>query len=602
MKIRIGFILLLALAVAPIDRVAQLPAAEESAAPISFSLKDVAGHNVALTDFRDKKAVAVVFTGTECPVSNYYVLRLKELHAKYAPKGVQFLAVNSNPQDSAEGVADHAKREGIPFLVLKDADQKVAELLHAERTPEVVLLDGHRTICYRGRIDDQFGVGFRRPKPNRRDLAEALDEVLAGKPVSVARTQVTGCLIARSKKTAPSGKITYSNQIARLFQKNCQECHRPGEIGPFSLLTYGQAKGWADMIHETIDSGRMPPWYADPHYGKFANDRRLSKEDKETLLAWIAQGCPEGDEKDLPQPKEWHEGWWIGKPDVVISMPKDFMVPADGGKGGVPYQYFSVPTNFTEDKWIQAAEARPGNRAVVHHIIAFVTEPANAKRPSEGRRAGRGDGLGYLVGVAPGEEGLVLPPGMGKKIPKGASITFQMHYTPNGVAQKDRSSLGLIFCKEPAKQLVRTAAISAHELKIPAGDGNYQTKSSAKYDKETVILSFMPHMHLRGKDFEYRVKYPDGRTDVVLSVPRYDFAWQMRYVLAEPLRLPAGSTVLCTAHFDNSRNNPNNPDPTRTVTWGQQTWDEMMIGWMQYYHPDEKVDLRQAVRADKPKS
>jgi len=596
MKIRIGFILLLALAVAPIDRVAQLPAAEGTTAGISFSLNDVAGHQVALTDFRDKKAVAVVFTGTECPVSNYYVLRLKELHAKYAPKGVQFLAVNSNPQDSAEAVADHAKREGIPFLVLKDADQKVAELLHAERTPEVVLLDGHRTICYRGRIDDQFGVGFRRPKPNRRDLAEALDEILAGKPVSVARTEVTGCLIARNKKTTPSGKITYSNQIARLFQKNCQECHRPGEIGPFSLLTYSQAKGWADMIHETVDSGRMPPWYADPRFGKFANDRRLSKDDKETLLAWIDQGCPQGDDKELPAPKEWHEGWWIGKPDVVISMQQDFSVPADGGKSGVPYKYFTVPTNFTEDKWIQACEARPGNRAVVHHIIAFVTEPNGAGGP------GRSAGLGYLVGVAPGEEGLILPPGMGKKVPKGASITFQMHYTPNGVAQKDRSSLGLIFCKEPPKQLVRTAAISQPKFAIPPGNGNYQVKSSAQYDKETVILSFMPHMHLRGKDFEYRVQYPDGRSEVVLSVPRYDFAWQMRYVLAEPLRLPAGSTVLCTAHFDNSRNNPNNPDPGRTVIWGPQTWDEMMIGWMQYYNPGDKIDSRQALRADKPKS
>ncbi|HXY33692.1 MAG TPA: hypothetical protein VEI07_05655, partial [Planctomycetaceae bacterium] len=210
-------------------------------------------------------------------------------------------------------------------------------------------------------------------------------------------------------------------------------------------------------------------------------------------------------------------------------------------------------------------------------------------------------GLGYLVGVAPGEEGLILPPGMGKKIPKGASITFQMHYTPNGVAQKDRSSLGLIFCKEPPKQLVRTAAISQPHFAIPPGDGNYQVKSSTKYDKETVILSFMPHMHLRGKDFEYRVQYPDGHTEIVLSVPRYDFAWQMRYVLARPLRLPAGSTVLCTAHFDNSRNNPNNPDPTRRVTWGQQTWDEMMIGWMQYYQPDEKIETRVALRADKPK-
>ena len=583
---QIGFLLLLALAVVPFPAVADQPDVAKPTAAVSFSLKDVSRHEVALADFNDKKAVVIVFTGTECPVNNYYMPRLKQLHGKYAVKGVQFLAINSNPQDSAEKVADHAKHEDLPFPVLKDADQKVADLLRAERTPEVVLLDSRRTICYRGRIDDQYGVGFRRAQPTRRDLVEALDEVLAGKPVSMARTQVAGCLIARPKKTAVTGKITYANQIARLFQKNCQECHRPGEIGPFSLLTYRQAKGWADMIQETVRDGRMPPWYADPRYSKFANDRRLSNDEKETLLAWIEQGCPKGDDKDLPAPKEWHQGWWIGKPDAVISMQEDFTVPADGGKNGVPYKYFTVPTNFTEDKWVQAAEARPGNRAVVHHIIAIVSAPG--ENPSLRANAG-----GYLVGVAPGEEPLVLPLGMAKKIPKGAKITFQMHYTPNGVAQKDRSSLGLIFCKEPPKQIVRTASIAQTRLAIPPGDGNYQAGSAATYDKETMILSFMPHMHLRGKDFEYRVEYPDGRSEVVLSVPRYDFAWQMRYVLAEPLRLPAGSKVVCSAHFNNSRTNLNNPDPTVTVGWGPQTWDEMMIGWMQYYHPEEKIESRQ---------
>jgi peroxiredoxin/mono/diheme cytochrome c family protein len=585
MKKQIGLVLSVALAVGPIRAVAEQTTAKKTTAAVSFSLKDTSGREVRLTDFADKKAVVVIFTGTECPVSNYYLPRLKELHAKYVKKGVQFLAVNSNPQDSAEDVADHSRRAGLSFPVLKDADQKVAELLQAERTPEVVVLDSQRAVCYRGRIDDQFGVGFRRPQPRRRDLALALDEVLAGKPVSIVRTPVTGCLITRTRKAAATGPITYSNQIARLFQKNCQECHRPGEIGPFSLLTYRQAKGWADMIQETVSSGRMPPWYADPHYGKFANDRRLTKEEKETLLAWIDQGCPQGDDKDLPAPKQWHEGWWIGKPDVVISMEKEFTVPADAGKAGVPYKYFTVPTHFTEDKWVQAAEARPGNRAVVHHIIAFVLAPGE----TPGARGTRGT---YLVGVAPGENPLVLPPGMAKKIPKGASITFQMHYTPNGTEQKDRSSLGLIFCKEPPKRLVRTAAISQPEFAIPPGDANYKVKSSARYDKEIVILNFMPHMHLRGKNFEYRVEYPDGRSQVVLSVPRYDFAWQTRYVLAEPLRLPAGSKVVCTAHFDNSKNNPNNPDPTRKVHWGQQTWDEMMIGWMHYYQPDEKIESR----------
>jgi peroxiredoxin/mono/diheme cytochrome c family protein len=586
MKQQIGFVLLLAVTAMPVRARADGPAPKESApAAISFSLKDVGGREIALADFKDKKAVVLIFTGTECPVNNYYMLRLRQLNEKYAAKGVQFLAINSNPQDTVEKVTEHAKQNGLVFPVLKDTDQKVADLLQAERTPEVVLLNSQRTISYRGRVDDQFGVGYRRPKPNRHDLVEALEEVLAGKPVSVPRTEVAGCLIGRSKQTASAAKITYTNQIARVFQKNCQECHRPGEIGPFSLLTYRQAKGWADMIQETVRDGRMPPWYADPHFGKFANDRRLSKEDKATLLAWIDQGCPKGEDKDLPAPKQWHEGWWIGKPDAVITMQEDFTVPADAGKTGVPYKYFTAPTNFTEDKWVQAAEARPGNRAVVHHIIATVSAPGQDPGP----RRNRG---GYLVGVAPGEEPLVLPPGMAKKIPKGANITFQMHYTPNGVEQKDRSSLGLIFCKEPPKQIVRTASIATSQLAIPPGDGNHKVNSSAVYDKETVILSFMPHMHLRGKDFEYRVEYPDGRSEVVLSVPRYDFAWQMRYVLAQPLRIPAGSKVNCTAHFDNSSNNPNNPDPSITVGWGPQTWDEMMIGWMQYYHPEEKIEAQ----------
>jgi peroxiredoxin len=585
MKQRIGLVLLLVVVGVALAAAGDQVARDKSAAPrdISFSLKDVRGQQVALADFKDHKAVVIVFTGTECPVSNSYLLRLKELNDKYAPKGVQFLAVNSNPQDSVDEVASHAKQHALGFPVLKDTEQKVAVLLQAERTPEVVVLDAKRAVCYRGRVDDQYGVGYRRSQPNRRDLAEALDELLAGKPVSVVRTPVSGCLIARPKTDVAAGKITYANQVARLFQKRCQECHRPGEIGPFALMSFGQAKGWSDMIAETVRDGRMPPWYADPRYGKFANDRRLSKEEKETLLAWIDQGCARGDDKDLPAPKEWQEGWWIGKPDAVITMNEDFTVPADAGKTGVPYKFFTVPTNFTEDKWVQAAEARPGNRAVVHHIIALVSTPGEKPGP-------RGSRGGYLVGIAPGEEPLVFPPGMAKKIPKGASIIFQMHYTPNGVEQKDRSSLGLIFCKEPPKQLVRTASIATHKLAIPPGDANHKVGSSETYDKETVILSFMPHMHLRGKDFEYRVEYPDGRSEVVLSVPRYDFAWQMRYVLAEPLRIPAGSKVVCTAHFDNSKNNPNNPDPSITVGWGPQTWDEMMIGWMQYYHPDEKIE------------
>lgn len=580
MKNQFGLALALGVLAVPFSAFADSPV-NKAAAPASgimFSLPGADGRQVSLADFKDKKAVVVVFTGRECPVNIFYMPRLKELSAKYQAKGIQFLAINSNSQDSAEAIANHAKQNGLVFPVLKDADQKVAGLFGATRTPEAFIVDSMGAIRYQGRIDDQVGVGFQRPKPTREDLVVALDEVLAGKSVSVARTQAAGCLIARAKTPEPAGAITYANQISRIFQKNCQECHRPGQIGPFALMTYGQAKGWAEMIRETVSDGRMPPWLADPKHGHFANDRRLSKDDKETLLAWVDQGCPKGDEKDLPKPKDWYEGWWIGKPDAIISMQEDYTVPATANKNGIPYKYFTAPTNFTEDKWIQAAEARPGNRAVVHHII--VTVAGGAQGPGR---------INYLVGVAPGEEPLVLPPGMAKKIPKGAKLTFQMHYTANGTEQKDRSSIGLIFCKEPPTHAVQTASILQMGFKLPPGDGNTKVVSSAKYDKDVIILNFMPHMHLRGKDFEYRVEYPDGKSEIVLSVPRYDFNWQLRYVLAKPLRIPAGSKIVCTAHFDNSSNNLSNPDPTATVRWGPQTWDEMMIGWMQYYHPEEKI-------------
>ncbi len=602
MKKHIGLVLLLGLLAMPLLAVAERPAGKEPVEEraLAFSLKDLGGRDIALADFKDKKAVVVVFTGTECPVNNYYMLRLKELHAEFAAKGVQLLAINSNTQDAGDKIAEHAKQHGLPFPVLKDADQKVADLFKAERTPEVFLLDPRGVIRYRGRIDDQYGVGFQRPKPTRHDLVEALGEILAGKPVRVARTEVAGCLIGRAKQTASDSAITYTNQIARILQKNCQECHRPGQIGPFSLLTYGQAKGWGEMIRETVSADRMPPWHADPRIGKFANERRLTKEDKATLMAWVDQGCPKGEEKDLPPAKEWSEGWGIGKPDVVISMEKEYTVPANPGKNGIPYQYFTVPTNFTEDMWVQAAEARPGNRAVVHHIIVTVRYPDDGA-VGGGSGAGGGQRAGqfrYLVGVAPGKGPLIFPPGFAKKIPKGASLTFQMHYTANGVEHTDRSSVGLVFSKEPPRHVVHTAAITQRQFAIPPGDGKHQVVSSAAYSKETVILGFMPHMHVRGRDFEYRVEYPDGRSDVVLSVPRYDFAWQTYYVLAEPLRIPAGSKVVCTAHFDNSENNPNNPNPTATVRWGPQTWEEMMIGWMNYYHPEEKIGAGGATKGE----
>jgi peroxiredoxin len=527
---------------------------------------------VSLADFTDKKAVVVIFTGTECPINNLFLPRLAELHRQYAPQGVQFLAVNSNLQDTAARVAAHARKQEIPFPVLKDEGNVVADQFGAQRTPEVFLLDGQGHVRYQGRVSDQYGIGYKRSKATREDLAVALDEVLAGTTVTQPHVPAAGCKIARAFKPQADGAITYTKHIARVLQNNCQECHRAGQIGPMPLLTYDDATAWSETIREVIQDQRMPPWYADPRHGKFSNDRSLAKEERDALLAWIDQGCPKGDEKDLPPPKEFHPGWTIGKPDVVFTMPEEFEVPATAPKGGIPYQYMEVETGLTEDRWAVRAEARAGATAVVHHIVAFIVPPGH-------KFDTRRQNAPVLCGTAPGDMPMILPPGVGKKIPAGSKLVFQMHYTPNGTAQKDRSSVGIIFAKEPPEHEVRIVTPMNPGLRIPPGADNHQVEAWFTMPQDGRILSFMPHMHLRGKDFRFEAVYPDGKTETLLSVPRYNFNWQSVYRCETPVPLPKGTRLHCIAHFDNSDKNPNNPDPTQMVRWGDQTWEEMMIGW-----------------------
>jgi hypothetical protein len=342
------------------------------------------------------------------------------------------------------------------------------------------------------------------------------------------------------------------------------------------LLSYESARDWSATICEVVEQQRMPPWQADPRYGKFDNDRRLSKADRDTLLAWIDHGCPRGDDKDLPPAREFAAGWRIGKPDAVFTMKQRFTVPARSDKG-IRYQHFIVPTDFKEDRWVQAAEARPGNRAVVHHIIVYVAMPEHLEQNKEDKL-----GDGFLVGFAPGDMPAVFAPGTAKKIPKGAYLVFQMHYTPNGVKQTDQSSVGLVFAKEPPRHELRTRSILQRHFAIPAGDSNYKVVTSSTFRQDALVQNLLPHMHLRGKSFEYLVVYPDGKSEVLLSVPRWDFNWQSTYRLEQPLKLPAGTRIECTAYYDNSAANPNNPDPTKAVGWGDQTWEEMMIGFVDY--------------------
>jgi peroxiredoxin len=557
-----------------------------------FRLDDATGKPRALADFKDKKAVVVLFLGTECPINNQYLPALAALHKTYAARDVAFVGINSNVHDSPTRILGHQKANAIPFPVLKDAGNVVADDFGARRTPEAFVLSPEGKVLYQGRIDDQIGLGYKRKEPARRDLVQALEEVLAGKPVSVPKTDVAGCLIARAVTPKETGTITYAKHVSRVLQQRCQECHRPGQVGPMPLLTYEDALSWQEMIREVIEERRMPPWHADPKHGKFANARSLSTAERETILGWIQQGCPKGDDKDLPEPRKWKKGWMIGEPDAIFELPKEVTVPAEAGPRGIRYQYHQVQTNFSEDRWVQAAEARPGAREVVHHIIVYIMDPAKLQGGRRGARVGDlkdGIGNGFLAAYAPGDMPLVLEPGYAKKLPKGALLVFQMHYTPDGVQRKDRSSVGVVFAKQPPKYEVRTRGIAQQLLVIPPGEGNYEVKSRTTFDKDVKLMSFMPHMHLRGKDFKYDVTYPDGKNETMLSVPRYDFNWQSVYRPEQALDLPTGTKIECTAHFDNSEKNPNNPDPKKRVFWGEQTWEEMMIGFVDYAFPLESA-------------
>ena len=536
----------------------------------NFVLPDSTGKEVGLADFREKNYLAVVLLSCQCPISNQYIPILNEIQEEYAPRGVQVVGLNAQAGDTVEKIAAHAKEFDIHFPVLSDRHQVAADILGAERTCEVFLLDSQRFIRYHGRVDDRYQYSSKRDEPTRHDLTQAIDNLLAAEEVAVKTTEVAGCLVSRAKSKFEKGAVTYSKQVARIIQEKCQDCHHPDTAAPFSLMNYEDAVNWSAMMKEVIQQRRMPPWHADARYGEFSAERRLSQDEVDTVVAWINDGTPEGDPKELPAPVEYPDGWRIGKPDLVIELPQEVSVPA---KGTVPYLYFETDPKFTEDMYIQAAEARPGNRAVVHHIVLFYKTPGEKRsRLFEN----------WVDGAAPGNIPMRLPEGTGRKIPAGSTLIWQMHYTATGKPEKDRSQYAFKFCKTKPQHESQVAAVRYERFKIPAGDPNFRVDSKFTAPKDILVYSFSPHMHVRGKDFEYKAVFPDGRSEILLSIPQYDFNWQSAYRLKTPMRLPAGTRIECTAHFDNSKGNPANPDPTKEVRWGDQTWEEMMIGYVDY--------------------
>ncbi|MGV3774321.1 MAG: redoxin domain-containing protein [Verrucomicrobiales bacterium] len=551
----------------------------------NLELEPIGGKTIHLADLPDAKAIAILFTSSSCPVSKKYGPTLSALEQQYQGKGVSFIYVNPMASEKTAAMESFMAAHKLSGVYIHDKSNVVAKALAARSTTEAFILDSHRTLLYRGAIDDQYGVGFSNDKPTRSFFIDALENLLAGRPPAVQATTAPGCALETESTLINSDvALTYHGRISRIIQNHCVECHRPGGVAPFSLQTYEEVRSHAGMIRKVVDARLMPPWFAKPgekgHPSPWANDRSLLERDRNDLLAWLSGAKEEGNSKDAPPPLALPAEWQIGSPDVIVQIPEPIQVKASGK---MPYQDVYVPSGFTEDKWVSSLEVKPTAPDVVHHVLVFARK--EAPQPGAKRRRGDDELGNFLAVYVPGNNRLVYPAGFAKHIPAGSTLHFQIHYTPKGIATNDQTRVGMIFSKEPPKHEVRVAAIANTWFKIPPNADNYEVKGVLPVAFPSKILAFMPHMHLRGKSYRYELAKPDGTKTTLLDVPRYDFNWQLEYRLKEPLEVEPGSRLLGTAYYDNSTGNPANPDPNKEVKWGPQTDDEMMLGYLEYYIP-----------------
>jgi beta-lactamase regulating signal transducer with metallopeptidase domain/peroxiredoxin len=556
-----------------------------------FRLQDYLGKERSLADLADREVVVIAFLGTECPVSKLYGPRLESLAKKYKSRGVAVVGIDANQQDTPTELAHYARRHNVTFPLLKDPANRVADQFRAQRTPEAFVLDRDRRVRYWGRIDNQFGVGYARQEATEHYVAQAIDDLLAGRPVRAPRVDSVGCHIGRVSRTPPKGDVTYANQVSRVIDRRCVECHREGGIAPFALTSYEAVAAWAETIREVVQDRRMPPWHANPKYGHFTNDGRMPEAEKDLLYQWVANGVPKGS-SDLPAPREFADGWALGPPDLLLTIPEPITIPPTGV---VDYQYVTVDPGFTEGKWVRASEIHPGARSVVHHIVVFVNPPGGDPILKE-----RGIGFEMVGGYVPGSPPMRLDEGVARYVPAGSTFVFQIHYTPDGTPRQDQSQIGLYFA-DPATvhRTMQTGVAANLDFEIPPEADGYRVEAAHRFSHDMEVHSLMPHMHYRGKSFRAEVTYPNGSREILLDVPRYDFNWQNTYKFAEPKFMPEGTVLRCVAHYDNSADNLANPDPTVAVRWGEQTWNEMMIGYFEgvFLNQDLSLPLPQIAAA-----
>jgi hypothetical protein len=535
---------------------------------------------------QEAKYHVFLFLGVECPVARQYGAKLQPLAEQFAGKAVQFIGVNSNPQDSRAEVAQYQKDLNLTFANLKDPGQLIAKHFSATRTAEAVVIDQQGQVKYRGRIDDQYSPGVTRGTTSSHDLKNALEELLAGLPVTLPETTPVGCLITYLKEPSTAATVTFTKDVAPLLWQHCYECHRSGEIGPFDISDYDDLQGWGEMLVEVMEQKRMPPWHADPQHGSFRNERHLPDQVIPMVRAWIDQGMPYGNPADLPAKPQYTEGWRLPKaPDVVLQMRgRPYRIPADKT---VDYQYFVIDPGFTEDKWVSASQIIPGAPTVVHHAIVFV-------RPPDG---GQFVGIGWLNAYVPGQVPVIYPEGYARRIEAGSKLVFQMHYTPSGTEELDITKIGINFIDESkvTHQVYTTVAID-QDFEIPPNTPSHTVHARLQdMPSDGELLSISPHMHLRGKAFEVLAKRGQ-QTETILKVPNYDFNWQHTYEYSQPVPFKDIDQIDIAATFDNSSSNPFNPNPNEYVMWGDQTWEEMTLGYFDVAVSRDRQSRSGAVR------
>jgi peroxiredoxin len=580
----------------------------KGAVPERTVLKPMGGPDGRVVQLSAPKggASALIFYSSECPISNAYSPTLNRLVEEFPAASFRLVGVCVDPDLTAADVAAHAKDFGLKFPVVHDKDIAVATQVGATITPEAFVFDDQGRVRYHGRIDDQFAARQKRNlNPMTRELHDAIAAVLAGRPVPVAEVPAVGCPISRPVKS--SSRPTYSGEVAAILEKNCLECHRRGQVGPFALETYEQARKRADDIAAVAEDRRMPPWKAAPQdYPKFKHDRSLATGEIATLVAWADTGAPLGDSTRPASAPPSAGEWALGTPDLVIEMPADFAVPADGDD---IYRCFVIPSRLAEDRYISAIEYQPGNRRVVHHMLGYVDTRGQARKRDEadegpGYSCFSGPGIeihGDLGGWAPGNQPSRLPDGVGRFLPRDSDVVVQLHYHPSGKPETDRSRIGLHFARTPVKQTLHWSAAVKFDLKIPAGDPNFEARAEWPIPVDVEALGVTPHMHMIGRDMRMWVAFPDGRNQDLINILDWDFGWQNTYFFEQPITLPKGTVLKLVAHFDNSEGNPRNPNkPPKVVTWGEATTDEMCIGFIaltkkgqDLTQPGEKDDLRQ---------